>query len=331
MRSIRLRDEIEGGPEGPRSDFVVMERALEYARSVNFEPQRCAARGVNGNAARELDKTQRLYLDAARNLTMGKSRRVGEAESLAELAKALLCAYPDHLAVRRNETNLACALVGNRRGQLDPSTVARRVGLVLPVEVREIGAGNSAKTVLSMVSEIEVEWLREMEGNRVRRETATVFDAEMQAAQTVDREMFHDLVISESARHEPDRAAAAEVLASKVLDGTLKLERWDEEVEQWIARVRCVAEWFPERGMITYDEDERRLIIEEMCAGGGAVQGDQGQAGDAVCEGCAVLGGPAVCRADGAGADSVAAGVADESGVRTGAGAAGEGEDPGLL
>ena len=51
------------------------------------------------------------------------------------------------------------------------------------------------------------------------------------------------------------------------ISGALKLESWNEEVEQWMARVRCVAKWFPERRFISYSDDEIRLIIEEFCEG----------------------------------------------------------------
>ena len=52
-----------------------------------------------------------------------------------------------------------------------------------------------------------------------------------------------------------------------MIGANLKLEKWDEEVEQWIARTRCVGQWFPERRLISYSDEERRMIVEEICAG----------------------------------------------------------------
>jgi ATP-dependent helicase HrpB len=74
-------------------------------------------------------------------------------------------------------------------------------------------------------------------------------------------------VIREQAVHEVDKHEAASLLAEQVISGTLKLEHWDHAVEQWIERTRCVGQWFPERQMITYEPDDIRLIIEEICAG----------------------------------------------------------------
>jgi ATP-dependent helicase HrpB len=88
----------------------------------------------------------------------------------------------------------------------------------------------------------------------------------MLAVETVDRDLFEGLVLNESPR-DVDKAQAADILAAEILRGGLKLERWDEAVEQWIARTRCVAQWFPERNLISYDDDDRRLILSEICAG----------------------------------------------------------------
>ena len=41
---------------------------------------------------------------------------------------------------------------------------------------------------------------------------------------------------------------AAALLAREVLAGRIKIEAWDEAVEQWIIRVNRLAEWFPGTG-----------------------------------------------------------------------------------
>ena len=249
----------------PRSDFLVLESAMEFARRSNFDPDRCGSRGLHANTCREVDRTRRLYADACRAARLGG----GRGDAIESLAECLLVAFPDHLALRRNDTNLACALAGNRRGQLDPDSVAKHIGLVLPVEIREIGAGQAAKTVLSLATEIHPEWLRAVHGDRVHHERVTEYNPAMQAVEARDREVFEGLTLEESLLPDTkiDRRAAAAILAEQVINGTLKLEKWDEAVDQWIERVRCVAEWFPERKLIRYDDDERRLIVEELCAG----------------------------------------------------------------
>ncbi len=64
-----------------------------------------------------------------------------------------------------------------------------------------------------------------------------------------------------------DRSVAAGILAEQIRRGVLRLEAWDETVEHWIARVRCVADWFPERRLVRYDDTEIGVILEELCEG----------------------------------------------------------------
>ena len=79
--------------------------------------------------------------------------------------------------------------------------------------------------------------------------------------------MYQGLVIDESSPRDADSESAGPILAEQIISGGLKLESWDEEVEQWMARVRCVAKWFPEKKFIVYADDEIRVIIEEFCEG----------------------------------------------------------------
>lgn len=267
-RDILLRNTrhpfADDPPPEPRSDFVILERALEAARQARFDPARCADIGVNANAAREVDRTTRLYLEAIETIDRRDVR--AETDDLQPMLQSLLVGFPDHLAIRRSEANLACALVRQRRGVLDGASIATRVGLLLPLEITEVGSGNAVKTILSMVSEIEPRWLREILPDRITRRRETVLNPDMLAAETLDREYFDDLLINEKPAP-VNVAEAAEILAEQIFKGALRLEKWDESVEQWIARTRCVAQWFPERRLITYSDDELRVVLSEICSG----------------------------------------------------------------
>ncbi|MGA2499391.1 MAG: ATP-dependent RNA helicase [Tepidisphaeraceae bacterium] len=280
----------------PRSDFVVLERALGFAKASRFDPDRCLRKGIHANACREVERTQRLYEsvvaggDRRRNTAINdrgyKSQHSGPSTQhsppsarllttdhglLTPLAKCLLVAFSDHLSLRRNTTNLAAAVIHGRRGELDPATIAQHVGLVLPVEMSEIGGGKNTdtRTVLSLVTEIAPEWVRDVYKSQLRREIRHEYNAKMQAVEATDVELLADLPIDERLLPDSavDRGRAGEILAEQIRRGILRLEAWDESVEHWIARVRCVAGWFPERRMVCYDEIETGVILQEFCAG----------------------------------------------------------------
>jgi len=108
--------------------------------------------------------------------------------------------------------------------QIDPATVAQHVGLLLPIEITEIGAGSAAKTVLSIITELEKEWVEAYMGERITRERVTEFNPQTRAVEVVEREVFDGLVIDESRPRDAEPSVAAPILAEQIISGALKLE-----------------------------------------------------------------------------------------------------------
>jgi ATP-dependent helicase HrpB len=269
-RDILLRnggEDLRATTQGRHpTDFLVLERALDVARAARFDPRRCTDMGISAPACREVDRTAALFLEACSRSTGARPDRHG-ADAPEDVLKCLLLAFPDHLAVRRGADNLACALSGKRRGELDPHSIARGAPLVLAVDIAEVGTGKGVRTNLGLASAVEPAWLEEVHPGRVRREVAVEWNPDKRAVERVERLCFDDLTIEQAARGEPPAQPAAELLADLVAQGRLQLAGWDQGVEQWISRVRCVAEWFPEHKLLTYDAQDRRVILEEICAG----------------------------------------------------------------
>ena len=68
-----------------------------------------------------------------------------------------------------------------------------------------------------------------------------------------------------SEKVEPDEAAG--LLAQKVIEGSCLLSGWDNAVEQWIIRVNRLREWMPELELPGIGDNERQLIIQQICHG----------------------------------------------------------------
>jgi len=79
---------------------------------------------------------------------------------------------------------------------------------------------------------------------------------------------FRDLVLeSRAGGDDVPASAAAALLAREVLAGRIRLEGWDEAVEQWIIRVNRLAEWFPELEVSPITLADRATLIEQVCYG----------------------------------------------------------------
>ena len=101
------------------------------------------------------------------------------------------------------------------------------------------------------------------------RETRGVTYDEQQKRVVSRRERrFRDLVLdAKSSSDEAPLDEAARLLTKEVVAGRLKLEAWDESVEQWILRVNRLAEWFPELEVNPITDADRATLIEQICYG----------------------------------------------------------------
>jgi ATP-dependent helicase HrpB len=186
------------------------------------------------------------------------------------LRKCILIGFSDRVARRMDEGSLRCELVHGRRGTLARESVARDSPLLVAAEVQELGGAHSSpdvKTILSLATAIEADWLLELFPEDIHRETRVQFDSVARRVHADDVLRFRDLVISAKRIEPPPEEAAARVLAEELAAGRLPLPNWDHGVEQWILRLNLLAQWCPEFQLAPIGDEGRRHIIEQLCLG----------------------------------------------------------------
>jgi len=245
------------------SDLQPLLRAWEAARAVSFERDACAQLGVHGLAAREAGHLARQLLSGARRRSQTTDDTLPGAETFA---KILLTGFSDQVARRTNAGSLACDVVGGRRGQIPKELLLRQAPLVVAAEIREI-EGRDLQVVLSGCTAVEESWLADLFPHDYRRSTEAVWDDTQRRVLQKEIIIFRDLVLSTRQSGEPDAEQAAALLSAKVMAGELTLTAWDHEVEQWINRLNCLAQWMPELELPALTESDRAFVIAEMCHG----------------------------------------------------------------
>ena len=253
-------------PDDYQSDLVVQERAFRQAQAVRFSVPHCAEIGVHAAACREVGLTAALYRRTCRRIGLS----LKGPNRTEDLLKSLLLGFFDHVALRRGSDTRNCAMPGQSRVVLDGESVARHaeeVGFIVALDVRERRAGGKLRTVLSLASEIEREWLETCHPDRIAIEIIPAWNEALKAVEQVETHSFNGLVYHLIERPDANPADAADILVDRIRQGDLKLEHWNDKVDAWIARVRCVSEWVPERRLIAYDEDDIRVILHEIVDG----------------------------------------------------------------
>ncbi len=227
-------------------DVVVRERMMEAGQP--------AARGaLDQDAAREVRRVAQQLFESI--------GAVGDqsSESDEACAHAMMAGFPDLVAWRPDAQKWTALLAGRRKVTLDRRSALRGAGPFLALDVRESGAGDQKEASLSMTIALDESWVRRAWPSRFVRTVEERWDASSQAIEEIEEERFDEVVLGRTVRPPRDLMRASEVLADLVVRGDLVPERFDDDARQWIERTRCVAHWFPDRGLPVYDDADLRL------------------------------------------------------------------------
>ncbi len=242
-------------------DLLARERAIE-ARE----------RGGRGS---ELDsEAVREVLRAASDLERATRNAAGDDIAPAEhetddeaLAACFLVGFPDRVAWRLDRHRLHAAMGNRRRVSIDRRSLHEGSGPLIAFEVDHTGSGDSAETTLSMTVALKPGWVEATLPHRFTTRVEERWNEEAQAVEEFEERLFDSTVIESTRRPPRDLAAASLVLADRMAAGDLVPDDWEEQSCPWIDRVRWVARAFPERRLIEYTPEERKLLFAEVAEG----------------------------------------------------------------
>jgi ATP-dependent helicase HrpB len=263
-RTEESREEALG--EEHESDFFLLMRAWRYADKANYSLEACRRLGIHAQGARQVGPLFDQFLDIAakEGLDVGEKRADGAA-----IRKCVLAGFSDQLAKRLDAGTLRCELVHQRRGLLARESAIQKATLLVAAEISEIGGrGGEVNVLLTLATAIEEAWLKEIFPADYHETRGVVYDEQLKRVVSRRERRFRDLVLeAKSSSDEAPLDAAAALLTKEVLAGRLKLEAWDDSVEQWITRVNRLAEWFPELEVNPITDADRATLIEQVCYG----------------------------------------------------------------
>ena len=248
---------------GDLTEFQALLRAFIRAEALNFDPQACAPLNVHALAAREAGRSYEQFLRIAQRAGLPINDEVAQPEAVA---KTLLAAFSDHLGVETSGGSRIYRVAGGYSGNLAKDAHIKPPRLLVAAEITEV-QGKALTVQLNLVTKVEEEWLREMFPADFITAKRAQYDAVNRRVMSLEEVRFRSLVLSSREKGEPDENTAATLLADEVVAGRLQLTLWNERVEQWITRVNCLAKWMPDLEIPPIQEDDRRLIIEQVCHG----------------------------------------------------------------
>lgn len=251
-----------------RSDFFLLMRAHAWARGRQFRTDACRPLAIHAEAARQVQALFEQFLEIAAGEGLDTEAETPPDEAIA---RCILAGFADQVARRRSGATLMCDVVHGRRGLLARSSVAQGSRLLVAAEIAEIeGKGGEAQVILSLATEIEESWLREMFPGDFREEAGPAVEAFQNRVVLRRRVLFRDLVLEEREREAVPNAEVSAKLAEHILHAGLKLEGWNDACDQLLARLRFAAQVAPEAAQWPLHRDFRREVIEALCSGASA-------------------------------------------------------------
>ena len=256
------RDDLLG--DDGVSDFKRLMRAWSFADKNNYRTDACRKLGIHAGAARLVTPLYERFLKIAESEGLTINRRPPEDE---DLQKCILSAFSDHVAKRRDQGTLHCEVVHGRAGDLDRDSMVRDDELFVAAEIAEIEGSRNLNVRLNLCTAIEEEWLEELFPDDVIEKAEAVFNPILKRAVSKHWKEFRGLELHSKVTQDVDPQQAAEIIAAEVLAERLTIPKWDEQIENWIARVNCLAQNCPDYGIPEIDDEAREAMIQEICFG----------------------------------------------------------------
>jgi ATP-dependent helicase HrpB len=248
-----------GGPttaaHTSRSDVV--DRLAAFEEYVQHGQKESHLGSINVGAAHSI---QRVSEQLVRMLRQELGRATQSTLSSDEaVMRALLAAYPDRVARRRDIGSAKGLLVGGRGVRLDPRSTVLESPLFVCVD---IDAGD-VDAVVRQASAVEREWLP---GERLRTVDELFFHPTQKQVVARRRVYFDDLLLEESPTSVPDSDEAARLLFEAARN------QWEqvfagESAAEFVTRVRCLASWRPDLGLPAFDREQLEDALRDLCRG----------------------------------------------------------------
>jgi ATP-dependent helicase HrpB len=256
------RSERGTGPRrSSRSDLLDRLDALEaFERRDRSSPD---LHLLNTGAARFVLQARDQLADMIRRERLPPPSREDEDRDEA-LLRALLAAYPDRVARRREPRSPRAILIGGKGIRLAEESAVLDPELFLALELDAGRGGPQSEALVRLASEVDPAWLPV---DALRSIVEVEFDPERERVVAWKRSRYEDLILSETEAPPPalETEQALIQAAAGRLDRALPLD--DPEVAGFLARVRCLREWMPELGLPAFGTEDLTELLPVLATG----------------------------------------------------------------
>ena len=261
-----------GGPvmsASHRSRSDVLDRLQALEEFLSTGRREFSFGSVHGGAVRFLTQAADQLRRILRTLP-GPLRAESGNAPLAEprdrdeaVLRSLLAAFPDRLARRRDASGPRGLMVGGKGVKLGPQSnvSGAEAELFLCIDVD----GGQTDALVRQASAVDREWL---EGPLLETRDELFFHPSQKQVVARRRTLWGDLILAETPAPLPAGDSVGETLFENARRAVSEVFPADKpEVEAFLRRVRCLAEWMPELDLPRLDQEGLEKVLRELCHG----------------------------------------------------------------
>jgi ATP-dependent helicase HrpB len=174
--------------------------------------------------------------------------------------RALLAAFPDRLARRREPGGRRGVMVGGRGVRLATSSGVVESELFLCIDVD----ASQTETMVRLASAVQRDWLPP---EQVSAAIEVEFDPAGERITARKRLRFADLVLEDSQAGIPADGVVQVLKAAAGARLDRVLPAADSPAGLYLTRVRCLGQWLPELDLPAFDEVDLRELVSWLCPG----------------------------------------------------------------
>lgn len=178
------------------------------------------------------------------------------------LGPALIAAFPDRIAKRRDAGKARGLMVGGRGVRVSDESNVQDAELFLCLQVSGEYQGDALARIVSAVEPL---WLV---GPSLQDKDELLYHPSQKQVVARRRRYWNDLLIHEAPIAAEDTEAVADLLfqhASAEFD--ILFPKDDEVIGGWLARVRCLHQWMPELQLPAFDRASILDVLKTLCYG----------------------------------------------------------------
>lgn len=208
-------------------------------------------------AAKQIEKVSKQLIRTLGGKESGE--HVGREPSRALLSRALLAAFPDRVARRRDADSEKAMMVGRRGVRLRCEALTFDTDLFVCIDVDDKGTDADVRIAIA----IQQSWLSE---HLLREIEETEFDVSRESVIARRRVFYEDLMLSEW----PIPCKPNEQVGRRLFDASHHrcselIRSKNSDAEMLLTRLRLLARWMPELDLPVLDNHAVDELLKEFC------------------------------------------------------------------